>query len=107
MMRIADITGRGKMANINMGKPVKYVLIGLLLLVIGIGLWGAGFTPGQRTAADSNDNALTTEVNGLPRTDPVEYWGVIVGIADYPPPWNDLYYSDNDAQDVYDGLLGN
>jgi|GEM_PF-2697825 len=37
----------------------------------------------------------------------VEYWAVIVGVADYPPesPLANLQYSDDDAQDVRQALL--
>jgi uncharacterized caspase-like protein len=35
----------------------------------------------------------------------VEYWAVIVGVADYPGTINDLDYADDDAYDVRDALL--
>jgi len=38
-------------------------------------------------------------------TSEVDYWAVIVGVADYPGTVNDLDYTDDDAYDVRDALL--
>jgi hypothetical protein len=36
----------------------------------------------------------------------VDKWAVIIGIADYQGKMNDLMYTDDDAQDMYDYLIG-
>jgi len=48
--------------------------------------------------------------NAVPFTvtdSPVDYWAVIVGVADYPGTENDLSFPDEDAWDVHDALLAN
>jgi Tfp pilus assembly protein PilN len=42
--------------------------------------------------------------SGAP-TPGVDYWAVIVGVADYPGIANDLQYTDDDANDIRDTLL--
>jgi len=53
------------------------------------------------------DNWLgeATLVTSVAPTPGVDYWAVIVGVADYPGIGNDLEYTDDDANDVRDALL--
>jgi len=49
--------------------------------------------------------AEMTLVTSVAPTPGVDYWAVIVGVADYPGIGNDLEYTDDDANDVRDALL--
>jgi len=49
-----------------------------------------------------DEAVLVTSGNSTPG---VDYWAVIVGVADYPGIGNDLEYTDDDANDVRDALL--
>ena len=82
-------------------RKLKRVLMGALFLVLAVGLVGQGFAQGITV---SQGGPAAAGGSALPRTTEVEYWAVIVGIADYLN-FSNLFYTDDDAQDVYDGLL--
>lgn len=70
------------MPKITPGKLLFILLLALLLLILSMPI-----QPCSSAYAAKAD---------------VEYWAVIVGVADYPGWENDLDYTDDDAYDVHD-----
>ena len=70
------------MPKITPKKPLFILLLALLLLTLSMPI-----QPCSSAYAEKAD---------------VEYWAVIVGVANYPPGVQDLDYTDDDAYDVHD-----